>query len=113
MVAFVENRPVVVIGHDLDEPSRLAFVIAHETPTDRGPGSLAIEEAVRLRPMPVTLRMFGHFHTYRHLEANAIVVGNAGAPLSTVTFMRSSAFRYASANGTARMLPRTYALGLA
>lgn len=30
LVAFVENRPVVVIGHDLDEPSRLAFVIAHE-----------------------------------------------------------------------------------
>ena len=64
-------------------PATYTFVIAHETPTDRGPGSLAIEEAVRLRPMPVTLRMFGHFHTYRHLEANAIVVGNAGAPLST------------------------------
>ena len=30
LVAFVENRPVVIIGHDLDEPSRLAFVIAHE-----------------------------------------------------------------------------------
>lgn len=30
LVAFVEHRPVVIIGHDLDEPSRLAFVIAHE-----------------------------------------------------------------------------------
>lgn len=30
LVAFVEGRPVVVIGHDIDEPSRLAFVIAHE-----------------------------------------------------------------------------------
>lgn len=30
LVAFVEQRPVVIIGHDLDEPSRLAFVIAHE-----------------------------------------------------------------------------------
>lgn len=30
MVAVVEDRPIVIIGHDLDEPSRLAFVIAHE-----------------------------------------------------------------------------------
>lgn len=30
LVAYVERRPVVIIGHDLDEPSRLAFVIAHE-----------------------------------------------------------------------------------
>jgi hypothetical protein len=30
LVAFVESRPVVIIGHDLDEPSRLAFLIAHE-----------------------------------------------------------------------------------
>ena len=30
LVAVVEGRPVVIIGHDLDEPSRLAFVIAHE-----------------------------------------------------------------------------------
>ena len=30
MVAIVETRPIVIIGHDLDEPSRLAFVIAHE-----------------------------------------------------------------------------------
>jgi Zn-dependent peptidase ImmA (M78 family) len=30
LVAYVEKRPVVIVGHDLDEPSRLAFVIAHE-----------------------------------------------------------------------------------
>jgi IrrE N-terminal-like domain len=30
LVAFVDNRPVAIIGHDLDEPARLAFVIAHE-----------------------------------------------------------------------------------
>lgn len=30
LVAILENRPVVVIGHDLDEPARLAFTIAHE-----------------------------------------------------------------------------------
>lgn len=30
LVAIVEGRPTVVIGHDIDEPSRLAFVVAHE-----------------------------------------------------------------------------------
>lgn len=65
-------------------PATYTFVIAHETPTDdRAPGSMAIEDAVRMRATPVTLRLYGHLHTYRHIEANAIVVGNAGAPLST------------------------------
>lgn len=30
MVCIVDDRPVVVLAHDLDEPARLAFVIAHE-----------------------------------------------------------------------------------
>jgi hypothetical protein len=30
LVAVVDSRPVVIIGHAIDEPSRLAFVIAHE-----------------------------------------------------------------------------------
>lgn len=30
MVCIVEDRPVVVLAHDFDEPARLAFVIAHE-----------------------------------------------------------------------------------
>lgn len=31
LVAFVDGRPVIVLGHDLDEPARLAFIITHET----------------------------------------------------------------------------------
>jgi len=30
LACIVEGRPVVVIGHDLDAPARLAFIIAHE-----------------------------------------------------------------------------------
>jgi hypothetical protein len=31
LVCIVEGRPVIVIGHDLDAPARLAFIIGHET----------------------------------------------------------------------------------
>ena len=30
MACLVHGRPVIIIAHDLDEPARLAFVIAHE-----------------------------------------------------------------------------------
>jgi hypothetical protein len=30
LVGYVGARPVIVLGHDLDEPARLAFIIAHE-----------------------------------------------------------------------------------
>lgn len=30
LTCIVEGRPVIVIGHDIDAPARLAFIIAHE-----------------------------------------------------------------------------------
>jgi Zn-dependent peptidase ImmA (M78 family) len=30
LAAIVEGRPVIVLAHDLDEPARLAFIVAHE-----------------------------------------------------------------------------------
>jgi hypothetical protein len=30
LAAIVDGRPVIVLAHDLDEPARLAFIIAHE-----------------------------------------------------------------------------------
>ena len=55
---------------------------AHVPPTapDLAPGTTPIENA--LRAHPVTLRLYGHSHEYRHFTANAIITGNAGAPLS-------------------------------
>ncbi len=67
----------------LGQPARYTFVIAHEPPTsDMGPGSGAIESAIRTRAGGVTLRMYGHSHDFRRIATNAIISGNAGAPLT-------------------------------
>ena len=48
LVAVVDGRPVIVIGHDLDEPARLAFIIAHEVAHivfgDCAPGRPVVDE---------------------------------------------------------------------
>jgi hypothetical protein len=66
----------------LAEPARYTFVIAHEPPSDPGPGTTDIENAIATRTGGVTLRLYGHVHKYDHPLPNAIVTGNAGAPLS-------------------------------
>ncbi len=67
----------------LQQPALYTIVIAHEEPgPSQGPGSLPIEDAIRARPGGVTLRIYGHSHTYDHPAANAVVTGNGGAPLS-------------------------------
>ena len=70
----------------LARPALYTIVIAHEPPGDRqAPGSVAIESAVSARAGGVTLRLYGHTHEYRHLLGNAIIAGNAGAPLASAT----------------------------
>ena len=70
----------------LARPALYTVVIAHEPPGDReAPGSVAIETSLRARVGGVTLRLYGHTHEYRHLSANAIIAGNAGAPLQVAT----------------------------
>jgi hypothetical protein len=63
--------------------ARYTFVVAHEPPTAQviGPGSAAIETAMRARTGGVTLRLYGHTHEYRRINPNGVVSGNAGAPL--------------------------------
>jgi hypothetical protein len=63
---------------------RYTFVIAHEPPTSTTvpPGTAPIEMAMNASASPVTLRLYGHVHYYRHMGTNVIVVGNGGAPLS-------------------------------
>lgn len=67
----------------LAQPARYTFVVAHVPPTSNGaaPGSSAIEDMVRMRAGGVTLRLYGHTHDYRRIAANALISGNAGAPL--------------------------------
>jgi hypothetical protein len=57
-------------------------VLAHEPPGRDAPGTAAIESAICARVGGVTLRLYGHTHEYQHNETNAIIAGNAGAPLS-------------------------------
>jgi hypothetical protein len=59
------------------------FVLAHEPPTGTaGPGSRAIEQVLATSPNPITLRLYGHTHEYHHITGNAVIDGNAGAPLA-------------------------------
>lgn len=48
LAADIAGRPVIVIGHDLDEPARLAFIIAHEVghivAGDCAPGRPVVDE---------------------------------------------------------------------
>jgi hypothetical protein len=70
----------------LAQPARYTIVIAHEPAGRRdAPGSVLIESAIRARAGGVTLRLYGHTHEYQHQSANAIIVGNAGAPLASAT----------------------------
>ena len=68
------------------EPALYTFVIAHEPAGRReAPGSRFIEAAIAGRPGGVTLRLYGHTHEYQHLAPNAIIAGNAGAPLASLS----------------------------
>jgi hypothetical protein len=65
-------------------PTRYTFVIRHQPTPDAGKPSSAAGIAGSdqiLSGHPVTLFVFGHVHEYRHLAANAVIAGNAGAPL--------------------------------
>jgi hypothetical protein len=69
----------------LQQPARYTFVIAHEPPDNAGPGTSEIETAITARTGGVTLRLYGHVHEYAHPLPNAIITGNAGAPLQNYT----------------------------
>jgi hypothetical protein len=66
----------------LAQPAAYTFVIAHEPPSDPGPGTSAIEDAMMLRAGGISMRFYGHVHEYSRYGFNATVTGNAGAPLS-------------------------------
>lgn len=68
------------------QPALYTIVIAHEPAGRReAPGSPFIEDAIRARPGGVTLRLYGHTHEYSHPLPNAIITGNAGAPLASLS----------------------------
>ncbi len=65
-------------------PTRYTFVVRHHPTPDAGKPSMA--EGIQasndiLDGHPVTLFLYGHVHEYLHLTPNAVIAGNAGAPL--------------------------------
>ena len=70
----------------LAQPTRYTFVVRHHPTPDAGSASSAAGVAgsdAILSKHPVTLFLFGHVHEYAHLTANAVISGNAGAPLDS------------------------------
>jgi hypothetical protein len=70
----------------LAENATYTFVIVHEPPDAYQPPTSTdtIEQMIAARSRRVTLRLYGHTHEYHHLNSgayNAVVNGNAGAPL--------------------------------
>ncbi len=62
---------------------RYTFVAMHEPPSSgsRPAGATAAEQLIDATS-GVTLRLYGHTHEYRREGSNAVITGNAGAPLS-------------------------------
>ena len=70
----------------LARPATYTVVAAHEPPGNReAVGSPFIEASIAARRGGVTLRLYGHTHEYRHAAANAVISGNAGAPLASTS----------------------------
>lgn len=68
----------------LDVPTRYTFVVRHHPTPSVGAPSKA-EGVTASDPMlakhKITLFLFGHTHEYNHIAPNAVISGNAGAPL--------------------------------
>lgn len=79
MAGYTEDRPVVVIGHDLDEPARLAFVIAHEI------AHIVHGDCAADRPVVDEEEEVADDHEIeRRADEYAIAVTTGGIPVPTV-----------------------------
>jgi len=71
------------LTQQLSRQTLYTFVIRHEPPGDTGAqGAIASDPIIAAHPL--TIGFYGHNHEYRHLDANHVVSGNAGAPLCAV-----------------------------
>ena len=71
------------LTQELSRQTQYTFVIRHTPPGDTvAPGSAPSDPIIAAHPL--TIGFYGHNHEYRHLDANHVVSGNAGAPLCGV-----------------------------
>jgi hypothetical protein len=65
----------------LADATTYTFVMRHEPPNDtQAPGTAPSESL--LTSAKYTLELLGHTHEYNHIDAQHVISGNAGAPLS-------------------------------
>ena len=65
----------------MSRPTTYTFVVRHEPSYATAAPGVAPSEAI-MAAHPYTLAICGHKHSYEHLRAREIVVGNGGAPLT-------------------------------
>jgi hypothetical protein len=65
----------------LSRPTRYTVILRHEPPGQTDAPGRAPSDAI-IAKYPVTLAIYGHKHEYRRVAANAVISGNAGAPLA-------------------------------
>jgi hypothetical protein len=69
------------LDQELSRPTPYTFVVRHEPPgTSETDGAAASDPIIAAHPL--TIGFYGHSHEYRHLDANHVISGNAGAPIS-------------------------------
>ena len=66
---------------ELARPTEYTFVVRHEPSSAYAPG-VGPSDAI-MAAHPLTAAFYGHYHEYRQDGANAVISGNAGAPIHT------------------------------
>jgi hypothetical protein len=68
------------LTQELARKTTYTFVVRHEPPHNATAPGAGPSDAI-IAAAQVTMALYGHTHVYRHLSANAVISGNAGAPL--------------------------------
>ena len=69
------------LTQELGRATQYTFVIRHE-PIGNTECQGAIASDPIIAAHPLTIGIYGHSHEYRHVDANHVISGNAGAPIS-------------------------------
>jgi hypothetical protein len=70
------------LSTQLADATTYTFVVRHEPTGETSAPGVGPSDSL-MRSNPLTLALFGHTHEYRHLDANHVISGNAGAPLQS------------------------------
>jgi hypothetical protein len=69
------------LDQELSRPTQFTFTVRHEPPGNTETAGAAASDPI-IAAHPLTIGFYGHSHEYRHIDANHVISGNAGAPIS-------------------------------